>query len=114
VSLPASLDVAGLQSEFAARLAENPLLERWPAVLGPVTLSVSDAQTQFVDASGRRVTAARTFRHGWLFDSLAGGGPVRIFGQWDGFAFDPISVEHEGRLFSLAHVGELPVLSKVA
>jgi hypothetical protein len=112
--LPSSLDVAGLQSEFAARLAENPLLERWPAVLGPVTLSVTDTQTRFVDTSGRHVVAVRYFRHGWLFDALAGGSPVRVFGQWDGFAFDPISVEHEGRLFSLAHVGELPVLSKVA
>ncbi|HEU4625069.1 MAG TPA: SWIM zinc finger family protein [Steroidobacteraceae bacterium] len=121
-SLPAALDVAGLQREFAARLAENPLLERWPAVLGPVTTLISGAgrgtssaaQMVFVDSAGRRVPAVRWFRHGWLFDALAGGGSLRVFGQWDGRAFDPISVEHEGRLYSLAHVGELPALSKVA
>jgi hypothetical protein len=28
--------------------------------------------------------------------------------------FDPVSVEHQGRLFSLARIGELPVLSQVA
>jgi hypothetical protein len=112
--LPAALDVAGLQSLLAALLAENPLLERWPAVLGPVTTTLDSGHTQFVDAMGRRVVAARGFRHGWHFDALAGGGALRVFGQWDGHDFDPVSVEHDGRLFSLAHVGELPVLSKVA
>jgi hypothetical protein len=67
-----------------------------------------------IDRSGRRVLAARNFRHGWLLDSLAGGGALAVFGLWDGHAFDPISVEHEGRFFSLANIGELPVLSKVA
>jgi hypothetical protein len=28
--------------------------------------------------------------------------------------FDPVSVEREGRLYSLARIGELPVLSQVA
>lgn len=113
-ALPVALDVAGLQSRFATLLAENPLLERWPAVLGPVTTLIQGAQTQFADAGGRRVAVARSFRHGWLFDSLAGGGPLHVFGQWDGHVFDPVSVEHDGRLYSLAHIGELPVLAKVA
>jgi hypothetical protein len=113
-TLPSALDVAGLQGRFAGLLAENPLLERWPAVLGPVTPSVNDTQMHLIDAAGRRVTLARTFRHGWLFDALAGGGALSVFGQWDGHVFDPVSVEHDGQLFSLAHVGELPVLSRVA
>jgi hypothetical protein len=112
--LPAALDVAGLQGRFAALLAENPFLDRWPAVLGPVTTTIDGAQMQFVDTSGRRIDVARSFRHGWLFDALAGGNALRIFGLWDGHVFDPVSVEHDGRLFSLAHVGELPVLSMVA
>jgi hypothetical protein len=113
-TLPSALDVAGLQREFTARLAENPLLERWPAVLGPVATSCNGAQMYFMDTSGRRVAAARSFRHGWLFDALAGGSGLSVFGQWNGHTFDPISVEHDGKLFSLAHVGDLPVLSKVA
>jgi hypothetical protein len=113
-TLPPALDVAGLQSRFATLLAENPLLERWPAVLGPVRTSLNSAQMQLIDAAGRRVTLARSFRHGWLFDALAGGGALNVFGQWDGHVFDPVSVEHDGQLFSLAHVGELPVLSRVA
>lgn len=113
-SLPSALDVATLQARFAALLLENPLLERWPAVLGPVTTSIDGTQTHFIDSAGRRLPAARNFRHGWLFDALAGGEPLRVFGQWDGHVFDPISVEHGGRLYSLGRVGELPALSEAA
>ena len=113
-SLPEALDVAALQRQFAGQLAENPILERSPAVLGPVTTVIDGALTQFLDMAGRRIDVARSFRHGWLFVALAGDGPLRVFGLWDGHVFDPISVEQDGRLFSLAHVGKLPVLSKVA
>ena len=112
--LPGPIDVGALQSRFATLLAENPLIERWPAILGPVRTSIEATQTRFVDLAGRAITASRHFRHAWLLDSLAGGGPLVVFGLWDGHVFDPVSVEQEGRLFSLAHVGELPVLSKVA
>jgi hypothetical protein len=112
--LPAGIDVADLQRQFAQLLAENPLLERWPAVLGPVTLWMDGARSFLVDAVGRRVATPPTFRHGWLLTALAGGGAVKLFGQWDGGVFDPMSVEYDGKLFSLARLGELPVLSKVA
>jgi len=113
-ALPASVDIPELQSQFARLLARNPLLERWPAVLGPVTMLVDGTQALLVDGGGRRVAVPPNFRHGWLLTALAGGGPVKLFGQWDGEVFDPVSVEHEGKLFSLARVGELPVLSQVA
>ena len=89
---------------------------RLPPARAPLAVmpSIEGTSVQFVDATGRRVDVARTFRHGWLFDALAGDGALSVFGLWDGHVFDPVSVEHEGRLFSLAHVGEQPVLSRVA
>jgi hypothetical protein len=113
-SLPEGFDVSAMQSQFAALLAENPLLDRWPAVIGPAKRLNEGAHVQLVDAAGRRVAVAMSFRYGWLLTALAGGGSLKVFGQWDGHLFDPISVEHEGRLFSLARIGELPVLSQVA
>jgi hypothetical protein len=112
--LPAPVDARTLQTRFAALLAENPFVERWPVVLGPVKTSIQGARMHFTDASGRPIAASPNFRHGWLLDSLAGGGALAVFGLWDGHLFDPVSVEHDGQLFSLAHIGELPVLSKVA
>jgi len=113
-ALPTAVDVSQLQSQFAALLAENPLLERWPAVLGPVCVRVDGAETVLVDTAGRRVAVTANFRHGWLLVALAGGGTVNLFGQWDGEVFDPISAEHAGKLFSLARIGDLAVLSEVA
>jgi len=112
--LPAAVDTKTLQTRFAALLAENPFVERWPMVLGPVKISIQAGRTYFTDVSGRRIAASPDLRHGWLLDSLAGGGCLAVFGLWDGQLFDPVSIEHNGQLFSLAHIGELPVLSKVA
>jgi hypothetical protein len=113
-ALPACLDVAGVQGKFAALLVENPLLERWPVVIGPVRVLTGGQQIELADGAGRRVRLAASFRHGWLFTALARGDALNVFGLWDGHEFDPISVEHNGRLFSLARIGDVPVLSKVA
>jgi hypothetical protein len=113
-ALPLPLDVAALQSGFAALLSQNPLLERWPAVLGSVTPLFEGGVLQLVDERGRSVGTSRSLQHGWLLVALAGGRPLNVFGQWDGQVFDPVSVEHHGQLFSLARLGEQPVLSKVA
>jgi hypothetical protein len=113
-SLPSPVDVLTLQSRFASLLARNPWLDTWPVVLGPVTIKVRGDAVQFVDATGRSVVAQSSLKHGWHLDALGGGSPLILFGLWDGRVFDPVTVEHEGRLFSLAQLGELPVLSKVA
>lgn len=113
-ALPAPMDVVTLQGQFASLLAANPFLDRWPVVVGPVTTLIESERTQFIDAAGRRIPTARWFRHGWQVEALAGGRQLAVFGLWDGHLLDPVSVEHDGRLFSLAHLGDLPVLSKAA
>jgi hypothetical protein len=112
-ALPAPVDVITLQARFAALLAENPFMDRWPMVVGPVTTLIDGNAAYFVDLTGRRIAASPYFRHGWLFEALAGGSTLTVFGLWDGHMLDPLSVEHGG-LFSLARIGDYPVLSKVA
>jgi hypothetical protein len=113
-SLQMPVDVLGMQSRFAALLAINPWLDTWPVVLGPVTVSIRGDQVRFIDADGRHVAARSGLKHAWHLEALAGGGSLALFGLWNGRAFDPITVAHQGRLFSLGHVGALPVLAKVA
>jgi hypothetical protein len=112
--LPAAVDIETLQRRFAALLAENPLLERWPAVVGPVKVSADSTRTEFIDAQGKRISASRHFKHAWTLVALAGGKTLNVFGLWDGWALDPVSVEHDGHLFSLGRLGELAVLSRAA
>jgi hypothetical protein len=103
-----------MQERYASLLAANPWLEMWPVVLGPVTPAIRGDQLQFIDALGRRVVARSGVKHAWHLDALTGGGALTLFGLWNGRVFDPITVEHEARLFSLGYAGELPVLAKIA
>ncbi|MBS0378533.1 MAG: SWIM zinc finger family protein [Proteobacteria bacterium] len=112
LGLPRASDVLALQNAFAAALAKNPWLDRWPAVVGPVIPSVDTDQVILADALGRRLPVRRSFRQGWSLVALAGGEPVSLFGEWDGFEFDPVSVEHGGALYSMGEIGGLPVLAR--
>jgi len=113
-SLPGPTDVRGVQERFASLLAANPWLETWPVVLGPATLVIREDQLHFIDGCGRQVAARSGLKHSWHLESLAGGRELTVFGLWNGRSLDPITVEHQGRLFSLSHSGELPVLAKIA
>ena len=113
-ALPRPIDVSGLQELYSSLLVTNPWLETWPVVLGPVIPHSRGGQLQLVDSQGRHVLARSGLKHGWHFEALAGGGPLTLFGLWNGHVFDPITVEHQGRLFSLGYVGELPVLPEIA
>jgi hypothetical protein len=113
-SLPKPLDVLGMQQQYASLLAVNPWLENWPVVLGPVTLMNRGEQLRLIDGQGRHVMARNGLKHAWHLETLTGGQTLTLFGLWNGHVFDPITVEHEARLFALGYVGELPVLAKIA
>lgn len=113
-SLPRPTDVLGVQERFASLLAVNPWLETWPVVLGPATLAIRGDQLHFSDTNGRQVPAPSGLKHTWHLEALTGGGELTVFGLWNGRVLDPITVEHEGRLFSLSHSAELSVLAKIA
>lgn len=113
-ALPKQVDVLGLQERYGALLVTNPWLETWPVVLGPVTPTIHGNQVKLVDSQGRHVLTRRGLKHAWHLEALTGGGPLTLFGLWNGQVLDPITAEHEGRLFSFGHAGELPVLAKIA
>lgn len=112
LQLTRAVDVAGVESELAAALAENPWIERWPVIVGPVTIEAAEDRWMLQDACGRRLPVMRSFRHGWSLAALAGGDPVNLFGEWDGFEFDPITVHCGAMLFSLEQIGAMTVLAK--
>jgi hypothetical protein len=113
-SLPKPVDVLVLQERYCTLLAANPWLETWPVVLGPVTAAVRGSQVQLVDSQGRQILTRKNLKHAWHLEALTGGGPLTLFGLWNGQVLDPITAEHDGRLFSFGHAGELPVLAKIA
>ena len=112
--LPQGLSILDMQSDYARLLAMNPWLERYPVTLGPVWLVMDAGQLLLQDGSGRHVPVDQNCRHRWNLFALAAGGTMKLFGEWGGSSFDPFSVEHSTGLFTVARLGDLPLLSQVA
>jgi hypothetical protein len=112
LELEAAVDVEGVESGLGTALTENPWIERWPVVVGPVAMVAAADRWMLLDHRGRRLPVARSFRHGWSLAALTGGNPVTIFGEWNGSEFDPITVQFGAMLYSLEHIGAMTVLAK--
>jgi hypothetical protein len=112
LQLTHATDVAGVESGLGAALTENPWIERWPVVVGPVTVAAIDDRWVLQDLQGRHLPVTRSLRHGWSLATLAGGEPVNILGEWDGFEFDPITVQYNTMLYSLEQIEAMTVLAK--
>ena len=112
LQLTPAVDVTGVERELAAALAQNPWIERWPVVVGPVTIVAVEDRWMLLDKNGRRLPLMRSFRHGWSLAALAGGDSVNIFGEWDGFEFEPITVHCGAMLYSLEQIDAMNVLAK--
>ncbi len=114
IGLPGGLSVTRIQNEHAARLAVNPWSDRFPVVLGPVCPMMIDDVLWFRDADGHRLAVRRSFGHAWHVLALGVREPVTVFGEWDGLAFEPLTIDCRGQLFTVSQLGELPILAKVA
>jgi len=112
--LPAGAAIASMQASHAARVAANPWLTRWPVLVGPVRPVLESERLWLEDGERRRVPVSAAFRHAWHLVALAGTDSLTIFGEWEGESLEPLTIECRGELFSVAHLGELAVLSRVA
>jgi hypothetical protein len=113
-SLPDCSTVAALQASHAGRLAANPWLSQWPVAVGPVAPVLHTDRLWLQDDERREIPVVASFRHAWHAIALAGADRLRIFGVWEGDALEPLTLECRGAMFSVARLGELAVLSRVA
>lgn len=107
-------DIAGMQSAYAAALAANPWLGKAPVVLGPVHPMIDAGKLFLRDATQRSIAVATGFAHQWSALALAGADALTLFGEWDGFEFEPYTLECRGAWYTPAQIAALPVLSRVA
>jgi hypothetical protein len=110
----AAADIASMQSAYAAALATNPWLGKTPVVLGPLHPVIDAGRLFLQDATLRRVAVADSFAHQWSALALAGADALTVFGEWDGFDFEPLTLECRGSWYTPAQIAALPVLSRVA
>ncbi len=93
---------------YAAALGLNPWLEVFPVVIHglqslPILEGLHSAPQRWLlrDSQNRVIPISAQFRSTWELFAISGGGPVTIFGLWDGFVFLPMVVWDGGRFVRL-------------
>lgn len=86
---------------WAAALAADPWLERWPVVLREATPVRHDGRWWLRDDAGLLAPLARG-EH-WRLIALAGGAALQVSGEWDGRALAPLAaLGEDARIVTLA------------
>ena len=91
---------------YAEGLAKNPWLDRRPMSLAAVTPVPSTATSRdgvmwhVRDGDGEQLPLHARFNEGWTLLALSGGGPIGLFGEWDGEHLRPLGVAANGGYFA--------------
>jgi hypothetical protein len=97
---PRAGSVAAALDLVAGWLAANPFADRFPMALAGVVPVVDGGRRIVVDPGGAALPLSGDGDALTLL-SVSGGAPVGVFGEWDGFALTPLSVQADGVLVGL-------------
>jgi hypothetical protein len=84
---PGAETIATALDEYSTVLAANPWLERWPLTLMGVRLAPGAFEQdpwRLVDSAGDQLALDGVSGVYWPLLSVSGGGPITVFGEWDG------------------------------
>ncbi|MFE3767066.1 SWIM zinc finger family protein [Streptomyces sp. NPDC059104] len=97
--VPAGVSTGEALEAYGAALREDPWLESWPVVLGPVIPipgEAGDGTWQIADVEGTsalpvNLAPGRSRSGLWQLAALSGGGPVTVFGECGHRGFTPLT-----------------------
>ncbi|WP_327284991.1 MULTISPECIES: SWIM zinc finger family protein [unclassified Streptomyces] len=98
---PAGISTGAALEAYGAALREDPWLDSWPVVLGPVIPIPGELGWQLADAEGTSALpvalSGGASRSGlWQLAALSGGGPVTVFGECGHRGFTPLTAWQPG------------------
>ncbi|MEW2413588.1 SWIM zinc finger family protein [Streptomyces sp. NPDC046866] len=99
--VPAGVGPGAALEAYGAALREDPWLDSWPVVLGPVIPVPGELGWQLADAEGGCALPVASgggrSRSGlWQLAALSGGGPVTVFGECGHRGFTPLTAWQPG------------------
>ncbi|MFD8412868.1 SWIM zinc finger family protein [Streptomyces sp. NPDC059650] len=101
--VPAGIDTGAALEAYGAALREDPWLESWPVVLGPVVPIPGELGWQLADAEGSGALPVPLSGAGsrppsglWQLAALSGGGPLTVFGECGHRGFTPLTAWQPG------------------
>lgn len=84
------MTIAQAMESYAAALARQPWMERFPLLLQNVIPLRRDEQWLVRDVATHVLPIASDFEKGWEMLALSGGQPLHLFGEWDGEVLRPL------------------------
>ncbi|MCC0806200.1 SWIM zinc finger family protein [Methylobacterium sp. W2] len=112
-ALPGATSVAEALDGFAEALARAPWIERWPVRLSGLRLGYgTDGAMAAGDATGCFILSDSA--HFPPLMAVAAGGPVDLFGLYDGFALTPLAMVAGGHLYAVPAQDPRPILVRAA
>lgn len=89
-------DFKKFTTAYSKALVANPWLLDFPACFENVTPVKKKNQLFILDKNNLQLEVLN--QNGWKILAMSGGYPIKIFGEWAGDIFIPLSAESEGRL----------------
>lgn len=87
---------------YAAALAANPWLERYPLLVGPCALARADERWLARDEAGHALPLPPRFEGAWHLLAITGGRPFTLAGEWDGETLVPLCAQQGDHLIPLS------------
>jgi hypothetical protein len=103
IGTPPGTTVAEARSAYAAALAANPWLDRFPLALAAVVPHRSRGSWAVRDDDNQALPLNPRFDRTWELLAISGGQSVALFGEWDGDQLLPLAVWSEGRCTAFAN-----------
>lgn len=100
-SLPSDATLSAFFERVATASAQLPWLERFPAILGDVTL-IPAVEGVWLLRDRTGVTLPLAGDEHWQGLALAGGAPCTLVGEWDGEALLPLAMQFDGQYSQLS------------
>ncbi|MFD3678028.1 SWIM zinc finger family protein [Streptomyces sp. NPDC058613] len=101
--VPAGVTTGAALEAYGAALRQDPWLESWPVVLGPVVPVPGELGWQLADARGTCALPVPLSGPGsrsrgglWQLAALSGGGPLTVFGECGHRGFTPLTAWQPG------------------
>jgi hypothetical protein len=98
-------NIREMMPNYAESLSINPWLEQFPVIIDSLIPCQNNYQNNVdwcvYDSNKHQLILKPNFQKGWQLLALSGGYPLKIFGEWDGEYFLPLSAVDGDNLVSL-------------
>ena len=92
---------SGFLDHYATDYQKVPFHWSSPCIIHQVRAAEQDGDFFLLDNQGNQIPLSRSYSKKWKILSLSGGHPFTIFGEWQNYHLEPLSLFTEGNFFEI-------------